>query len=219
MGPYWLLAEIYDPATGSFTLLAAAMNTGRSFHTATLLGDGKVLIAGGSTAGTSLATAELYDPAAKTFALVGNMTAVRAGHAATMLNGGKVLMTGGGDGFGGNSTTAAELYDPSTASFVPVNSMKNPRSLHTTTLLNNGQVLVAGGGSVFYGGGQSYSLSSAELFDPATGSFSATADMTAIRESHTATLLANGQVLVVGGANGTLGYSPTTVFATAEVYQ
>jgi len=207
-------AEIYDPATGSFTLLAASMSTGRSFHAATLLGNGKVLITGGSGNGT----AELYDPVTRTFTLAGNMTVARAGHSATLLKDGKVLLTGGAASFGGTSSTSAEIYDPGAGSFTATNSMTGARSVHTATLLNNGQVLIAGGSGFFYAGGQSGSLSSAELFDPTTGSFTATADMTAIRESHTAILLANGQVLVVGGANGTLGYSPTTVLATAELY-
>jgi len=212
-------AEIYDPATGLFTLSVVSMSTGRSFHTATLVGNGKVLITGGSGNGTNSAAAELYDPATKTFTPAGNMTVARTGHAATLLNNGKVLLTGGAGTFGGDATTTAELYDPITGSFTATNPMTSPRSVHTATLLNNGQVLLAGGSSFFYGGAQINSLSSAELFDP-TGTFTATADMTAIRESHTATLLANGQVLVVGGTNGTLGYSPTTtVLATAELHQ
>jgi N-acetylneuraminic acid mutarotase len=213
-------AEIYDPSTDSFTLLAGSMSTGRFFHTAILLGNGKVLITGGSGNGTNSAAVDLYDPATKTFTPAGNMTVARAGHAATLLNNGKVLLTGGGASFGGSATTAAELYDPGTGSFTATNLMTSPRSSHTATLLNNGQVLLAGGSTVFFGGGQSNSLSSAELFDPSTGSFTATADMTALRESHTATLLGNGQVLVVGGADGTLGYSQTNnVLATAELYQ
>jgi hypothetical protein len=208
-------AEIYDPSTNSFTLLSNSMSTGRSFHTATLLGTGKVLIAGGS--GT--ASAELYDPATKTFTPADNMTLARAGHAATLLKDGKVLLSGGADSFEGTSSNSAEIYDPGTGKFTTTNSMIGARSLHSATLLNNGQVLIAGGSGFFYLGGQSDSLSGAELFDPTTGNFTATADMTAIRESHTATLLPNGQVLIVGGSDGTLGYSPTTtVLASAELH-
>jgi hypothetical protein len=212
-------AEIYDPATASFTLLAASMSTGRFFHTATLLGNGKVLITGGASNGTSSMSAELYDPATKTFTPTGNLTVAREGHASTLLNSGRVLLTGGAATFAGDSTTTAELYDPGTGSFTATNSMTSKRSAHSATLLKNGQVLLAGGSAVFYGGGESNSLSSAELFDPTTGSFTATADMTAVRESHTSTLLGGGQVLVVGGANGTLGYTPTIVLATAELRQ
>jgi hypothetical protein len=212
-------AEIYNPATNTFTL-TGPMTTGRFFHMATLLGSGKVLITGGLNYGATLATAELYDPATKTFTSVGSMTAARVGHAATVLGSGKVLLTGGGTSFGGNATATAEVYDPNTGSFAATAPMTTPRSAHTATLLNSGQVLVAGGASMFYARGQGYSLSSAELFDPTTGSFTRTADMTALRESHTATLLLNGEVLVVGGSSGTLGYSTTTtVLATAELYQ
>lgn len=212
-------AEIYNPSTNSFTV-TGPMTTGRFFHTATLLGNGKVLITGGLNSGVSLPTAELYDPTTKTFAPAGSMSVVRMGHTATLLASGKVLLAGGGASFGGNATTSAEVYDPSNGSFTLTTPMANARSLHTATLLSNGQVLLAGGASVFYGHGQSYSLSAAELFDPTTGSFTATADMTALRESHTATLLQSGYVLVVGGAEGTIGYSTTTtVLATAELYQ
>lgn len=212
-------AEIYDPATGSFTLLAASMSTGRFFHTATLLGNGKVLITGGAINATGIVSAELYDPVTKTFTPTGNMTVAREGHAATFLNSGKVLLTGGAASFGGDSVTEAEIYDPGTGSFTATNPMIHAHSAHSGTLLNNGQVLIAGGSSFFYGGGVIGSLSSAELFDPTTGNFTATADMTAIRESQTATVLDNGHVLVVGGSNGTLAYSPTTtVLATAELY-
>ena len=211
-------AEIYDQATGTFTL-TGPMTTGRFFHTATLLENGMVLITGGLNGGEPLATAEIYDPVAKTFSSTGTMTMARMGHTATLLGGGKVLLVGGGGSFGGNATAAAELYDPSSGSFTATNPMMSPRSMHTATLLQNGQVLLAGGASAFYGRGPSSSLSSAELFDPTTDNFTATADMTALREQHTATQLNNGEVLVVGGSNGTIGYSTTTtVLATTELY-
>jgi hypothetical protein len=212
-------AEIYDPAADSFTL-TGSMTTARFFQTATLLENGMVLITGGLNSGQPLATAEIYDPVAKTFSSTGTMTMARMGHTATLLSSGKVLLAGGAGSFGGDSLAAAELYDPSSGSFTATNPMISARSTHTATLLQNGQVLVAGGAGVFYGRGQSTSLSSAELFDPTTGNFTATADMTAVREQHTATLLNTGEVLVVGGSNGTIGYSTTTtVLATAELYQ
>jgi hypothetical protein len=214
-------AELFDPTTTNFTPVAN-MGAARNFHVATMLAGGKVLLTGGFDSGSMLTTAELYDPVTKTFSLtIGNMTFGRAGHTATLVSGGKVLVAGGAATFGGAATSTAELFDPATATFsATTGAMANARSLHTATLLNNGKVLLAGGDAVFYSGGQTQSLSAAELFDPATGSFASTADMTAIRESHTATLLSNGQVLIVGGADGTLGYSPTTtVLATAELYQ
>ncbi len=207
-------AELFDPTTASFTPVAN-MGAPRYFHDATLLASGKVLVTGGSISGSMLTTAELYDPVTKTFSLtVGNMTVGRAGHTATLVSGGKVLMAGGAASFGA-ATATAELFDPATATFSPTTgAMVTARSLHTATLLSNGQVLLAGGDAFFNNGGPQ-SLSAAELFDPATGSFASTADMTTVRESHTATLLGNGQVLVVGGADSTSG----SVLATAELYQ
>jgi hypothetical protein len=213
-------AEIYSPTTDSFAL-TGPMTTGRFFHTATLLQNGMVLITGGLNNGQPLATAEIYSPIAKTFSSAGTMTIARMGHTATLLGSGKVLIAGGASTFfGGPATNAAELYDPSSGRFAATNPMISPRSAHTATLLPKGQVLIAGGASAFYRSGTSNSLSAAELFDPTTGNFAATADMTAVRESQTATLLNTGEVLVVGGSNGTLGYSTTTtVLATAELYQ
>jgi galactose oxidase-like protein len=86
-------------------------------------------------------------------------------------------------------------------------------------LLKNGKVLGAGGDATFYGGGSSSrSTSATEVFDPATGTFAAAPDMSSPRESHTATLLTNGAILITGGGDGTIGYSPTTVLASSDLY-
>jgi hypothetical protein len=161
----------------------------------------------------------LYDPVSKTFTPTGNMTVARAGHTVTALSNGKILVTGGASQFNGNSLSSAELFDPATGTFTATANMVTARSLHTATLRNDGTVLLAGGDTHFYNGLQGRTLSAAELFDPVTGTFTPVADMTTPRESHTATLLLNGEVLVVGGSSGTLGYSTTTtVLATAELY-
>jgi len=213
-------AELFDPVSETFTA-AGNMQTARSFQTATLLPSGKVLIAGGMDGGgTALSTAELYDPSTKAFVSAGNMVAARAGYTATSLGGGKVLLTGGAAGFGGAANSTAEIFDPGTGNFTATGDMAAARSLHTATLRNDGTVLLTGGDTFFYNGAQAQSLSAAELFDPVSGSFSAVSNMTTLRESHTATLLNTGEVLVVGGSNGTIGYSATTtVTATAELYQ
>ena len=213
-------AELFDPVTETFTPVGN-MGAARAFHTATLLPSGKVMIAGGmEPGGTGVATAELYDPSTKAFAPAGNMTVARTGHTATSLRGGKVLVTGGAMGFGGAAGSTAEIFDPGTGNFTATGNMATARSLHTATLRNDGTVLLTGGDTFFYNGAQAQSLSAAELFDPVTGSFSAVSNMTTPREAHTATLLNTGEVLVVGGSNGTLGYSATTtVTATAELYQ
>jgi hypothetical protein len=145
------------------------------------------------------------------------MTAARSGHTATLLSNGKVMLVGGADNFGGYAASTAELFDPVTETFTPTGSMATARALHSATLLADGRVLVAGGSGAFYGRSPA-SLAEAELFDPTTGSFVVTSPMTTARESHTATLLQTGDVLIAGGANGTLGYSTTTVLATAESF-
>jgi hypothetical protein len=210
-------AELFDPVKETFTSVGN-MQAARFFQTATLLPNGKVLIAGGMDNATGLSTAELYDPSTKAFVPAGNLVVARAGHTATSLSSGKVLITGGTAIFAEASISTAEIFDPSTGNFTATGNMAAARSLHTATLRNDGTVLLTGGDVLFYSG-QGQSLSSAELFDPITGSFSAVSNMTAPRESHTATLLNTGEVLVVGGSNGTLGYSNTTVSATAELFQ
>jgi len=206
-------------ATGS-------MGTARRFHTATLLNTGKVLIAGGEDAGsTAFASAELYDPAAGTFTPTkGSMTVARVGHTATLLNNGQVLITGGATDATEAATATAELYDPATDMFTATaGSMTAARVEHTATLLQTGKVLIAGGDVIFFNGNQNaniMSLASAEIFDPGTGMFTKTGSLTVPRESHTATLLSSGKVLIAGGSNGSLGNStPTpTLYASSETF-
>jgi len=128
----------------------------------------------------------------------------RAGHAETRLPSGKVLITGGE-----NETAwlnSALLYNPATGAFTPTGNMTSPRALHTSTLLSNGMVLITGGEQ---GTGLPL-LKSAELYNPITGQFTQVAHlMTIARENHTATLLQNGQVLIVGGKQADI-YDPTT---------
>jgi hypothetical protein len=143
------------------------MNSARASHAATLLNDGKVLVVGGTSKGSSL---ELYDPAAGTFTAMGSTNANGDyGSTATLLNNGKVLVTGPLNG-SSNRPPVFGLYDPATGTVTPTGSMNTSRTYgFTATLLKDGRVLVTGGVGVV--NAPSPVLASAELYDPATGTF------------------------------------------------
>ena len=191
-------------------VITGSLATARYFHTATLLPNGKVLVAGGDGNGPSQESAELYDPASGTWTATGSLSAATSEHTATLLPNGKVLVAGGvnGDIFEFGSILAnAELYDPTSGTWTATGSLGAARGEHTATLLPNGKVLVAGGVS------NSYSfLVNAELYDPASGTWTATGSLGAARSDHTATLLPNGKVLVAGGFND------SNRLASAELY-
>ena len=213
--------EVYDPGTGTFTEIVGDSGAGIFGHTATLLPNGKVLLAGGFInsiwdygGSTSFNEVTLYDSATGVFSGTGNLTANRADHTATLLANGKVLIAGGADEDPtGTGLASAELYDPSTGTFTQTGSMAVGCILHTATLLQNGKVLIVGGALT----STSDPVATAEVYDPATGIFTMTHAMATAREQHTATLLADGRVLIVGGttSTGTGDLHPT---ATVEVY-
>jgi hypothetical protein len=209
-------ASIYDPASGTWTA-TSNMTTPRDNHTATLLPNGKVLVAAGEYVSTQfgrdqrLASAELYDPASGTWTATGNLATARYLHTATLLPNGKVLVAGGaGTGANPPPLATAELYDPALGTWTTTGSMATARASHTATLLANGKVLVVGGWNAVSGSSAAY-FASAELYDPATGTWTTTGSLTNPRYMHTATLLDNGKVLVVGGYNG-------TYLASSELY-
>ena len=204
-------AELYDPATGTFTRTANNMTVARVGHSATLLADGRVLIAGGNDARGRVSSVDLFDPVTNRFVQTGNLVDAQTYHEGTLLRTGEVLITGGGTA--SFREARAELYDPATGTFrytgqyadvIPPDAYNGLVGI-SATLLTNGKVLLA-------------SLPRAEVYDPATGTFAATGSMlTNIGQSYisgrTATLLINGKVLLTGGHHEDIGR-----FSKSELY-
>lgn len=206
-------AEIYDPVSGLWST-TAPMFSSRASHTATLLTNGKVLVAGGTKYYNdhfnSLSSSEIYDPSLGTWVLATSMNGERTSHTATLLPNGDVLVVGGltqiyyygSCSWNLRSISSAEIYDPETGKWVSMSPMHTVRSGHKSTLLPNGKVLVAGGkdyvdqcGVAFH----AYSLNSAEIFDPVSGSWDLTYSMNNSRTDFSSALLPNGYVLIEGG--------------------
>lgn len=198
-----------QPAQAIGFSATGSMGTARQFQTATLLDTGGVLVAGGSNNSSALSSAELYNPANRSFAATtGAMSDPRWNHTATKLDNGLVLIAGGISG--SITLNGAELYNPATGTFSPTGVLGTARQLHTATRLANGTVLIAGGRS---GSNSGSTLNKAEIYDPATGTFSTTGDMQVSRAFHTATLLNDGRVLITGGLTTGL-----TSLGSAEIY-
>jgi hypothetical protein len=197
-------AGVQQDGAGSSSL--TGFLPGRTGHTATLLASGQVLIVGGSAA----LPAFLYDRATGTFTATGSLARPRSGHTATLLPSGQLLIVGG-DGGDDPAVDTAELYDPASGTFSDTGSPASAPAGHAATLLPSGQVLIVGGYGHVDDGPDSY-FATAQLYDPASGTFVPTGSMATARHLHTATLLASGQVLVAGGISEA-GYE-----RTAELY-
>ncbi len=207
-------AEVWDPATDRFSP-AAWLTWGRSYATTTSLPDGRVLVVGGQpdVIGSAyprswdvLRVAETWDPATFRFHPAGTLTQSRATHDAILLLDGRVLIIGGDfDEYG----ISAEIWDPVTETFGQVAWLTVPRFKPTETLLADGRVLVVGGGATNELGPDP---DAAEIWDPATGAFSRAGSLIETRINHTATLLSDGRVLVIGGWGG------SDFLASAEVW-
>jgi N-acetylneuraminic acid mutarotase len=202
---YTSSAELYNPATGTWTATGSLLVARYGFP-ATSLHNGQVLVAGGNAAtGGLLAEAEVYTPATGKWAVTGSLDSARAVFTQTLLPSGQVLAAAGNDGISpGGYAATAELYNPATGSWAFTGRLSTGRMGQTATLLTNGNVLVADGL------GATGLLTSAELYHPATGAWTTTGS-TRRTGNYATALLQNGQVLTIGGgtlANGAELYTP-----------
>ena len=199
-------ATLYDPGNGTFVSTGNYVASPGSLGEATLLPDGRVLVAGNLGCCYDSGQTEIYNPDSDTFSLTAPVFTQSNGSTVLMLlTNGKVLAVGGWDVNDDNATpNGAGLYDAAGGTFVTIENTTMPRQDYTATLLPNGAVFITGG---------DYASSSTEIYDPVAQGFLATGHIVSPRRAHTATLLPDGRVLIAGG----LPDSPATT-ATAELY-
>ena len=190
-------ATLSRPGTWTAT---GSMGLPRMLHSATLLGDGRVVVAGGYNT-----SSELYDPATGFWSRTSDTLTTHRSHTATQLRGGLILLAGGTD-----SSVSTEIYDPATGRWSAGGGLNVHRFYHTATPLADGRVLVVGGSDSEYAGSV---LSSAEIYDPSTHTWTFTSGMSTARAHHTATALSDGRVLVTGGSDAW-----DNLLASAEIY-
>lgn len=199
-------AELWEPATQRFRRLAATMTMPRAGHSATLLPDGRVLIAGGYTAVAGYTFAEIFDPATERFTALPDALPLRANHAALATPDGRVLLLGGETAVAGVEDpvplATALRFDPASNRFATLPELLAPRALAAGVMLPGGHALLFGGQRT-----AGVAAATAELYDPATGG-RAIAALDRPRQGHTATRLPSGRIAIVGGENGN-GFAET----------
>lgn len=218
--------EIYDPSSGTFIKLNNLMSTGRLTATATTLSNSTSVLVAGGQGPTALKTAEIYQILGSSFMLTaGMLNHVRVAHTATFLDpavvGGSMagnVLIAGGDQF--SEVGTAEIYNQLSKTFMNTSNMTTPRMQHTAVLISNcgcasdGKVLIVGG----YDNKENV-LASAELYNPATQTFTATGAMHTPRFRHTATSLGDGRILITGGASQMASKNNINpALNTAEIY-
>ncbi len=228
--------ELYAAVPGQL-LVRASMHSPRAGHTATRLGDGRVVVIGGEDlrAGRSmLASVEIYDPGADVWTELTPLPEPRCNHSATLLDDGRILVVGGGltNAIGSPSglevRSEALLFDPATGVWEALGPNVTPRHGHQAARLPSGKILVVGGAgnvstthpAMGAGSGESpfgNPLADAEVFDPKTLTFTATGGLAQARTSFTLTALADGRVLVSGGASNEEVVEGES-FDTSEIY-
>lgn len=206
-------AQLFDPAAGTWSS-TGPMGVARVAHAAVRLADGRVLVTGGRVSPDAIGTAEIYDPATKTWAPAAPMALTRQAHTATLLSDGRALVVGGLGGGHGPHRAEAEVFDPASGAWSPAGALPQARGYHSATRLPDGRVLVVGG----EGAPHDASLRDAAIFDPRATTWAPVPSLLATgRSDHTATVLPDGTVLVVGGTKLHTGGRPQNILASAEV--
>lgn len=210
-------AEVYDPLFNSWEILTSTMVSPRSGHSASLLLDGTVLLAGGNSSSGPVSALETYDEISGSFSQAGVLATGRMEHAAAVLPDGRVFIAGGTDA-NGATLASTEIYDPRAGTVSPGPALNTARARHTATTLLEGTVLIAGGSTPATPPATGMAdLASAEIFDPANTSATSTTTISSSlatgRSGHLAFLLPNNHNVLIAG-----GTAAGSALASAEMY-